>query len=256
MIIHKQPQLSEQPVPTFVSKGETLAVTVGGETKTYDFSSLQAGQFMETADGYLLSALREADGLHVDLLWPIADDATEEDKFPQPVEVEEVSKLPKGEAVALSFLWLEAPEPSAETTLLVDLVQDLLASDVAVSDAFLMRTAAVFSYPEYAVGQNYKKGEIIQKGGVFFEVITDHSSLSNWPPESAGSVYRAISVSTGDDVGTLENPILYPEGVQSVSVTEGLYYSYKGKVYLCKQTMETCVWPPDSPIWQWEEVKK
>ena len=32
------------------------------------------------------------------------------------------------------------------------------------------------------------------------------------------------------------------------------YYSYNGKIYLCKADLKPCVWNPDSGIWQWEAV--
>ena len=40
-----------------------------------------------------------------------------------------------------------------------------------------------------------------------------------------------------------------------MNTEEGKYYSYEGKVYLCKADMTPCVWAPGSPgVWQWEEV--
>ena len=37
---------------------------------------------------------------------------------------------------------------------------------------------------------------------------------------------------------------------------EGLYYSYKGAVYLAKADMPNWAYPPDTAgLWQWEKVK-
>lgn len=48
----------------------------------------------------------------------------------------------------------------------------------------------------------------------------------------------------------------YPETAGIVvNVVEGLYYSYKGAVYLAKADMPNCVYPPDTAgLWQWEKV--
>ena len=40
-----------------------------------------------------------------------------------------------------------------------------------------------------------------------------------------------------------------------MDVTQGLYYSSSGKVYLCNLTMPGCVYAPGTPgLWQWSEV--
>lgn len=255
MQIQKQPQISGKAQPTLTASGEKLAVTAGNETRLYDFSALEIGQFLEGPDDIVLAAWRGEDGLHVDVLWPISPDAAEEDKFPEPLELEDATELPEGEEIPLTFLWPEEPEPAPETQAIVEVMQSMLAADITIPDTAVLAMAKVYSYPGYEVGATYKKGQIVQKDGVFYEAITDHTSLANWPPESTGSVYRAINASTDADSGTLANPIPYPEGVTSVSVAEGLYYSYQGKVYLCKLTMEACNWPPGTVgVWQWEEV--
>ena len=48
----------------------------------------------------------------------------------------------------------------------------------------------------------------------------------------------------------------YPETAGIVvNVVSGLYYSYKGAVYLAKADMPNCVYPPDTAgLWQWEKV--
>ena len=54
----------------------------------------------------------------------------------------------------------------------------------------------------------------------------------------------------------LDDPIPYPETAGIVvNVVEGLYYSYKGALYLAKADMPNCVYPPDTAgLWQWEKV--
>lgn len=241
------------PAPVFACLGEKLAVTAGGETRIYDLSSLEGGQVLENPQGYVLGALREGDELTVSLLWPVGQESPEEDKFPEPIALEDVKKLPEGEEVSLTFLWPETPPPSPEAELVAGLVRDLLAADVAVSDAFILQTAAVFEYPGWAAGQRYQKGEIIRSGGLHYRVIAEHVSNEAYPVETTFAYYRLIELRAS---GTAEDPIPYPEtaGVL-VNVESGKYYSYKGKIYLAKADMSDCIWPPDTQIWQWEGVE-
>ena len=106
--------------------------------------------------------------------------------------------------------------------------------------------------PEWAAGQNYKTGDILNHNGTAYRVIQDVLSLENQPPDADGmlAVYRPISLTSS---GTIDDPIPFENGMD---VTSGTYYSYNGKVYLAKADMLPCVWPPDTAgLWQWEEVK-
>lgn len=106
--------------------------------------------------------------------------------------------------------------------------------------------------PEWAAGQNYKAGDIVNRNGTAYRVVQDVLSLENQPPDADGmlAVYRPISLTSS---GTIDDPIPFENGMD---VTSGTYYSYNGKVYLAKADMLPCVWPPDTPgLWQWEEVK-
>ncbi len=105
--------------------------------------------------------------------------------------------------------------------------------------------------PEWAAGQNYKAGDIVNRNGTAYRVIQDVLSLENQPPDADGmlAIYRPISLTSS---GTIDDPIPFENGMD---VTKDLYYSYNGKVYLAKADMIPCVWPPDTAgLWQWEEV--
>lgn len=255
--IRKMPQIAPEPLaPVLIAKGEKLAITAGEETKVYDFSALEIGQFLETPDGYLVSVWREEENIHADVLWPISADAPEEERFPPPETLEEATKLPKGEKVDLSFLWPQKPEPSPVEKLSAlafqaALLTDRAAESPAISDEILLLSTELIDYPRYAVNTAYKKGEIIQQDGFFYEVLSDHLSLEGWPVDATPTVYRRIELRAA---GSLEDPIPYPEGGSSMNVENGKYYSYKGKIYLAKADIPNCVWPPDTAIWQWEAV--
>ena len=149
-----------------------------------------------------------------------------------------------------------APEPvvdpvaEAEDFLKALQRQTAIRSIALDDDASALIVAPVC--PEWAAGQNYKAGDILNHNGTAYRVIQDVLSLENQPPDADGmlAVYRPISLTSS---GTIDDPIPFENGMD---VTSGTYYSYNGKVYLAKADMLPCVWPPDTPgLWQWEEVK-
>ena len=110
-------------------------------------------------------------------------------------------------------------------------------------------------YPEYQDNHEYKtKGEIIRYDGLYYEIVAPHTSnAAAYPVQTTFAYYRLVEL---EHAGTLDDPIPYPETAGIVvNVVEGLYYSYKGAVYLAKADMPNCVYPPDTAgLWQWEKV--
>ena len=98
------------------------------------------------------------------------------------------------------------------------------------------------------------KGEIIRYDGLYYEIVAPHTSnAAAYPVQTTFAYYRLVEL---EHTGTLDDPIPYPETAGIVvNVVEGLYYSYKGAVYLAKADMPNCVYPPDTAgLWQWEKV--
>ena len=135
------------------------------------------------------------------------------------------------------------------------IVQDRAAGTNIISDAVILQSAELIEYEEFKDNHSYNTvGEIFKYNGLYFEVIAPHTSNATaYPVETTFAYYRLIEISA---TGTLDDPIPYPEtaGI-AVNVAEGLYYSYKGAVYLAKADMPNCVYPPDTEgLWQWEKV--
>ena len=124
-----------------------------------------------------------------------------------------------------------------------------------ISDAAILQSAEVIEYDEYADNHAYNTvGEIIKHNGRYYEIKAAHTSnAAAYPVETTFAYYRLIELSA---TGTLDDPIPYPETAGIVvNVVSGLYYSYKGAVYLAKADMPNCVYPPDTAgLWQWEKV--
>ena len=135
------------------------------------------------------------------------------------------------------------------------IAQDRAAKTNVISDAAILQSAEVIEYDEYADNHAYNTvGEIIKHNGRYYEIKAAHTSnAAAYPVETTFAYYRLIELSA---TGTLDDPIPYPETAGIVvNVVSGLYYSYKGAVYLAKADMPNCVYPPDTAgLWQWEKV--
>lgn len=135
------------------------------------------------------------------------------------------------------------------------IVQDRAAGTNVISDAAILQSAEVIEYDEYVDNHAYNTvGEIIKHNGRYYEIKAAHTSnAAAYPVETTFAYYRLIELSA---TGTLDDPIPYPETAGIVvNVVSGLYYSYKGAVYLAKADMPNCVYPPDTAgLWQWEKV--
>lgn len=115
------------------------------------------------------------------------------------------------------------------------IVQDRAAGTNVISDAAILQSAEVIEYDEYADNHAYNTvGEIIKHNGRYYEIKAAHTSnAAAYPVETTFAYYRLIELSA---TGTLDDPIPYPETAGIVvNVVSGLYYSYKGAVYLAKQ---------------------
>lgn len=100
MIVHFSPQRNDDKLE-YIFKGETIKATLNGITDTFDFSSLQEGDEVarneETGELEIetclpilpiLDARRENGQIIVTVLKYHGKDAPEEERFPEPLEVE------------------------------------------------------------------------------------------------------------------------------------------------------------------------
>jgi hypothetical protein len=114
--------------------------------------------------------------------------------------------------------------------------------------AEMMAVATVF--PAYEIGKKYKAKDVFTYGvnGVedpqLYQVLQEHTSSAEWPPDASPSLYKAIGV-------TEEG---YPEWVQPVgasdSYNKGDVVSRNGVVW--RSTVDNNVWEPG--VYGWEVV--
>lgn len=114
----------------------------------------------------------------------------------------------------------------------------------------MMEVASVF--PKYQVGKAYKTKDVFAYGensvgdAQLYQVLQDHTSATEWTPDTATSLYKAIGVSESG----------YPEWVQPLGASDayntGDIVSYNGTLY--ESTMDGNVWSPDAYPQGWQEV--
>lgn len=135
------------------------------------------------------------------------------------------------------------------------IITDRATGTNVITDEMILASTELVEYDDYKDNHDYKTvGEIIKSDGLYFEIVAAHkSNAAAYPVATTFAYYRLVELTA---TGTLDDPIPYPEtaGVL-VAVKKGLYYSYKGAVYLAKADMPHCVYPPDTAgMWQWEKV--
>lgn len=114
--------------------------------------------------------------------------------------------------------------------------------DVDTQAADMMEVATVF--PSYKVGTAYKVKNVFSFGEnavgdpQLYQVLQDHTSAAEWPPNTTPSLYKAIGI-TSDG---------YPEWVQPLGASDayntGDVVSYNGVLY--ESTIDGNVWAPDA----------
>ena len=110
----------------------------------------------------------------------------------------------------------------------VEVTRMLLAEQIntlSVDDATALRMREY--YPEWQSGKDYAVGYKVQYKGDLYKVLTAHTSQADWTPDVAPTLFVRI-----DEVhdGSEYDPIPY---AGNMALTEGLYYTQNGEVYIC-----------------------
>ena len=113
------------------------------------------------------------------------------------------------------------------------------ATAVNIADTLALEMPDLFkTWDEVlADGSDLAENEVINDGGQLYRVVQDGTTPQEHQPPHGE---------------TQEDPIPWRYGMDC---TQGKYYSYGGKTYLCNLTMPACVWAPGTEgLWQWSEV--
>ena len=116
----------------------------------------------------------------------------------------------------------------------------LSTMDADTQSEDMLSVASVF--PVYEVGKAYKAKQVFRYGKnsvgdpQLYQVIQDHTSASEWTPDTASSLYKAIGVTAAG----------YPEWAQPLGASDayntGDIVSYNGTLY--QSTIDANVWSP------------
>lgn len=115
----------------------------------------------------------------------------------------------------------------------------------------MMEVASVF--PKYQIGKAYKVKEVFAYGenavgdAQLYQVLQDHTSTTEWTPDTAVSLYKPIGVSESG----------YPEWVQPLGASDayntGDIVSYNGTLY--ESVIDNNTWSPEAYPQGWEVVE-
>lgn len=151
----------------------------------------------------------------------------------------------------------KTPEVQAEVQQAAVLVAQMQAQ--ALTDAQAITVKAI--YPAWSPdGVQYPVDYKVLQDDVLYKCLQEHTSQENWAPGVAPSLWTAVA--SGEQAGTLEDPIPVPETVATAGMEyeKGKYYSEGGTVYLMdRQGMEagdkiTLYFAPSALIGQYFSV--
>ena len=114
----------------------------------------------------------------------------------------------------------------------------------------IIEVASVF--PKYEVGKLYKVKDVFSYGensvgdAQLYQVLQEHTSAEQWPPDSAPSIYKAIGV-TDSGIPVWVQPLGASDAYNTGDVVE-----YKGVVY--ESTIDGNVWAPDAYPQGWKKA--
>lgn len=149
------------------------------------------------------------------------------------------------------------PEIQTEKAQAAVLVAQIQAQELTDEQAITVKAI----YPEYDPnGVLYPSYYKVQHNGDLYKCLQEHTSQPGWEPGVAPSLW--VLVETGEQDGTLEDPIPVPDTVTTAGMEyeKGKYYSEAGTVYLMdRQGMEngekvTLYFPPSTLVGQYFSV--
>lgn len=148
------------------------------------------------------------------------------------ITTEEIAAM---EAESAKFEAAERHRPLTESEVISLLLkQKVNALEVDDQTAYRMRAF----YPAWSAGVSYAAGYKVQDNVRLWRCLQAHTSQAGWEPENVPALWEEIC-ETHD--GSLYDPIPYDSNME---LTEGLYYTQGGVVYLCTRGTGQPVYNP------------
>lgn len=218
-----------------------------------------------------------ASGDHLQIL-SLEDPATLRTYFEDPLKVKKITVQERGQTIAeyegytdlYSIAWTpggiyivtmyrpdQTPEVQADIQAAAVLVAQIQAQELTDAQAITVKAI----YPAWSPDSvQYTVDYKVLHEDVLYKCISDHTSQEDWAPGVAPSLWAAVA--SGEQEGTLEDPIPVPDTVTTAGMEyeKGKYYSEAGTVYLMdRQGMEpgekvTLYFPPSTLVGQYFSV--
>ena len=128
---------------------------------------------------------------------------------------------------------------------LIEALERLIAltlSDKVIAEEMSDEDKALFLslFPQYKIGKAYKIGDVFGYKDSLYEVLQDHTSQEDWPPDTTASLYKKH---TPD--GVIEEWVA-PTGAHDAYML-GDRVTYEGQIY--ESIIDSNVWRPDEYGW-------
>lgn len=103
---------------------------------------------------------------------------------------------------------------------------------------------AVQLFPVWKTGQAYTTGQRVQHAGVLYSVLQDHTSLADWTPDVAASLFAKVLIPDESVIPAWEQP----ESTNPYSAGDKV--THNGKTWV--SDIDNNVWEPG--VYGWTEV--
>lgn len=103
---------------------------------------------------------------------------------------------------------------------------------------------AVELFPVWKAGQAYTTGQRVQHNGVLYSVLQDHTSLADWTPDAAASLFAKVLIPDESVIPAWEQP----ESTNPYNAGDKV--THNGKTWV--SDIDGNVWEPG--VYGWTEV--
>lgn len=121
-------------------------------------------------------------------------------------------------------------------------------------DDFPDETAAVLStfVDAWSSDTEYKTGKRVAYNGIVYKVLQDHTSQSDWTPDTAASLYAKVLIPTDEDGEQTEIPEWeQPESTNGYMTGDRVMY--EGHIY--ESLVDNNVWSPSAYPQGWQLIE-
>ena len=106
---------------------------------------------------------------------------------------------------------------------------------------------AVSLFPQWHEGESYKAKMRLRYNGVLYSVLQDHTSQTDWPPDTASSIYAKVLIPDSNIVPEWERP----DSTNAYMIGDKVMF--EGESY--ESTIDNNVWSPAEHPEGWKHIK-